>query len=77
LVGAIHLKFWDLEDADGRVSAPLRSVGAELARAGFSGTLCSEWGGHEWLDDDPTEITRAHLALARSALAQGAASVPA
>ena len=72
LVGAIHLKFWDLDDADGRVSAPIRDLGAELARSGFTGTLCSEWGGHEWLvDADAADMTRRHLALARSALAEG------
>jgi hypothetical protein len=67
-VGAFHLKFWDLDDTDGRVSLPIRSVGALLRGTGFAGTLCSEWGGHEWLDDDPTTITRDHLALARRAL---------
>lgn len=70
LVGAFHLKFWDLDDADGRVSRPLRDLGALLRHAapGFPGTLCSEWGGHEWLDEDPTKQTRAHLALARASL---------
>lgn len=70
LVGAFHLKFWDLDDADGRVSQPLRDLGALLREAapGFAGTLCSEWGGHEWLDADPTDLTRAHLALARASL---------
>ena len=67
-VGAFHLKFWDLEDSDGRVSAPIRDLGALLRGTEFAGTLCSEWGGHEWLDDDPTTITRNHLALARRAL---------
>lgn len=67
-VGAFHLKFWDLDDTDARVSAPLRDLGRELG-AGFSGTLCSEWGGHEWLDDaDATDMTRRHLELARAAL---------
>lgn len=75
LVGAFHLKFWDLDDADGRVSAPIRDLGAELARFGFTGTLCSEWGGHEWLvEADAADMTRRHLALARLALAEGAAS---
>jgi hypothetical protein len=60
-VGAFHLKFWDLDDSDDRVSGPIRDLGAVLRGTGFSGTLCSEWGGHEWLDDDPTEITRDHL----------------
>ncbi|MGO4301200.1 restriction endonuclease subunit R [Leifsonia sp. RAF41] len=70
LVGAFHLKFWDLDDADGRVSQPLRDLGTLLRAAvpGFAGTLCSEWGGHEWLDADPTEQTRAHLSLVRAAL---------
>ncbi|MBN9605325.1 MAG: hypothetical protein J0G30_01780 [Actinomycetales bacterium] len=69
LVGAFHLKFWDLDDADGRVSAPIRELAAELRDSAFTGTLCSEWGGHEWLDDDPAAMTRAHLELARNALA--------
>jgi hypothetical protein len=72
LVGAFHLKFWDLDDSDGRVSNPIRDVGTLLRGSDFTGTLCSEWGGHEWLDDDPFEITRGHLELARDALAQGA-----
>ncbi|WP_251452531.1 sugar phosphate isomerase/epimerase [Microbacterium sp. Marseille-Q6648] len=72
LVGAFHLKFWDLDDSDGRVSNPIRDVGTLLRGSDFTGTLCSEWGGHEWLDDDPYEITRGHLELARDALAQGA-----
>ena len=71
LVGAFHLKFWDLDDDGGRVSQPLRDLGGLLSRHGFSGTLTSEWGGHEWLQDDPTEMTRRHLALAASALAAG------
>ena len=59
LVGAFHLKFWDLDDADGRVSRPIRDLGGGARGTGFTGTLCSEWGGHEWLDDDPTDMTRA------------------
>lgn len=70
LIGAVHLKFWDLDDADDRVCGPIRDVGRALRGAGFAGTLCSEWGGQEWLDDDPWEITSAHLALAREALAR-------
>ena len=68
LVGAFHLKFWDLDDTDGRVSQQIRDLGAELVGTDFAGTLCSEWGGHEWLDDDPTTMTRNHLALAGRAL---------
>jgi hypothetical protein len=72
LVGAFHLKFWDLDDAGRRVSQPLRDLGSLLGRTGFTGTLTSEWGGHEWLQDDPTGMTRRHLALAEAALADGA-----
>lgn len=74
LVSGFHLKFWDLVDDDGRVSQPIRDLGAELATADFAGTLCSEWGGLAWLDDDPAAMTRAHLALARQALAAGVAT---
>lgn len=74
LLSAAHLKFWDLDDTDGRVSRPIRDLSATLRRSGFSGTLCSEWGGQEWLDDDPLETTRSHLALARAALSAPALS---
>ncbi|WP_221584671.1 sugar phosphate isomerase/epimerase [Microbacterium sp. G2-8] len=81
LVGAFHLKFWDLDDADGRVSAPIRDVASLLRGTAFDGTLCSEWGGHAWLDESPAEMTTAHLALARRALggrtpASGVHSLP-
>ena len=71
LMSAAHLKFWDLDDADGRVSRPISDLGAALRRTEFTGTLCSEWGGQEWLDHDALETTRAHLSLAREALAVG------
>ncbi|HWM17191.1 MAG TPA: restriction endonuclease subunit R, partial [Microbacterium sp.] len=72
LVGAVHLKFWDLDDTGGRVSQPIRDLGVELGGTDFTGTLCSEWGGHDWLDDDAADMTRRHLALARTALSEGA-----
>jgi len=68
LIGGVHLKFWDLDDADHRLSDPIRDVGTALAATGFTGTLCSEWGGQEWLDDDPWEMTSRHLALAAALL---------
>ncbi|KQZ85834.1 restriction endonuclease subunit R [Microbacterium sp. Root166] len=77
LLSAAHLKFWDLDDSDARVSQPIRDLAAALHRVGFAGTLCSEWGGQEWLDDDPLATTRAHLELASAALADGAASLAA
>lgn len=77
LVGAFHLKFWDLQDTDGRVSRPLQQLGRLLGEEGFAGTLTSEWGGHEWLQDDPTVMTRRHLKLAKDALGTGAAAATA
>jgi hypothetical protein len=77
LVGAFHLKFWDLQDTDGRVSLPLKQLGRLLGEEGFAGTLTSEWGGHEWLQDDPTVMTRRHLELAKDALGTGAAAATA
>ncbi|WP_345800743.1 hypothetical protein AAIB33_14880 [Microbacterium sp. AZCO] len=74
LTAGVHLKFWDLDDTDARVTQPIADIGAALRRTGFAGTLTSEWGGHEWLDDDPAEMTRAHLALARNALAASSVS---
>lgn len=72
--GAVHLKFWDLDDDAGRISGPTRELGAELAQAGFRGTLCSEWGGQEWMPDaDAADMTRRHLAAAHVWLAEGAA----
>ncbi|MHC6229248.1 hypothetical protein ACX5I6_05800 [Arthrobacter sp. MMS24-T111] len=71
LVGAFHLKFWDLNDDGGRVSQPLRDLAGLLSRTSFTGTLTSEWGGHEWLQEDPTEMTQRHLALAEAALSTG------
>jgi hypothetical protein len=69
LLAGVHLKFWDLEDSAGRISQPIRELGASLRRGRFGGTLCSEWGGLEWLDDDPWDMTARHLAMARTALA--------
>lgn len=74
LIGGFHLKFWDLDDADGRVSQPIRDLGTVIAGSDFAGTLCSEWGGHEWLDADAADMTRRHLALAAESLAAGAAT---
>ena len=69
-VGAAHLKFWDLDDADARISQPIRDVADALRGVGFSRPLTSEWGGHEWLDADPTATTRHHLEMVRVALSE-------
>jgi len=69
-VGAVHLKFWDLDDADRRVTAPLVDLGAALDRHGYRGTLCSEWGGHDWWmgREGALQMTRDHLGLVADVL---------
>jgi hypothetical protein len=63
-VAAVHLKYWDLDDTDGAVSTPIRQLRAALAEIGFSGTFCSEWGGHEWMPEaDPMAMTLGHRRL--------------
>ncbi|MFF2050314.1 hypothetical protein ACFVU2_01815 [Leifsonia sp. NPDC058194] len=47
---AIHLKFWDLEDDELRVSAPIADVRQEFGAIGYDGVVTSEWGGHEWFE---------------------------
>ena len=74
LTTGVHLKFWDLDDTEGRVSRPIADIGGALRRTGFAGTLTSEWGGHEWLNADAATMTRDHLALSRRALAGASVS---
>lgn len=67
-VAAVHLKYWDLDDATGTVSTPIRELRAALKDASFAGTFCSEWGGHEWMPDaDPVAMTLGHRRLFDSA----------
>lgn len=72
LVDVVHLKFWDLVDDDGIISAPMRELAQELERSGFAGPITSEWGGHEWLDGegfDPVTMTRGHQSLYQATIA--------
>ena len=65
-VSIVHLKFWDLDDADGRVSTPIADLRAELGALGFSGPVTTEWGGHEYLDPGrytALDMTRQHREL--------------
>jgi hypothetical protein len=71
-VSIVHLKFWDLEDADGRVSRPIADLRRELGAIGFDGPVTSEWGGHEYLDAGeytPLDMTRRHRELYDGAIA--------
>ncbi|MGN7950344.1 restriction endonuclease subunit R [Microbacterium sp. 22215] len=69
IVGAFHVKFWDLEDESKRVSQPVIELGALVSGNSFSGWLCSEWGGFEWMDDaDADDVTRRHQQLVKMAV---------
>lgn len=74
-VRAVHLKFWDADDADRRISAPVRDLAAALAARGYDGGWTSEWGGHQWasLPVGWYEMTLAHRALVEPAI-RGAAA---
>lgn len=65
-VRSVHLKYWDLEDREQRVSRPTRELRAALTAAGYSGFVCSEWGGHDWLEEreaPATAMTIGHRAV--------------
>jgi sugar phosphate isomerase/epimerase len=67
-VAAVHLKYWDLDDRNGVISTPMRDLRTALADIGFTGTFCSEWGGHEWMSGvDPVAMTAGHRRLFESA----------
>ncbi|WP_136587623.1 hypothetical protein [Microbacterium hydrothermale] len=64
-VMSVHLKYWDLDER-GRTADETRVVKDALRRHGYRGFVCSEWGGHDWLDSDThpaLEMTRRHRAL--------------
>jgi len=58
-IASVHLKWWDLESAEADLATEVGAVLNGLLAAGFAGAVCSEWGGHEWLDDaDAADVTR-------------------
>ncbi|MFF2315312.1 hypothetical protein ACFVTE_03490 [Arthrobacter sp. NPDC058097] len=68
---AVHLKYWDLEDDDQRVSAPIAHLLGELRSFGYSGPLVSEWGGHEWCESEDSsgaKVALQHYDLCRKLL---------
>jgi len=74
-VRGVHLKFWDAEDADARISGPIHDLARALDRRGFAGDWTSEWGGHQWMSLPVgwQGMTAAHRAVAEPAIRAGAA----
>ncbi len=64
-VGGIHLKFWDLQQAEEDLAHETGALLEMLFAGGFAGTVCSEWGGHEWESSDVPAVaqTAAHRRL--------------
>jgi hypothetical protein len=55
-IASVHLKWWDLESAAADLAGGVGVLLDGLVADGFTGTVCSEWGGHEW---EPLEVSAA------------------
>jgi hypothetical protein len=64
-IASVHLKWWDLPSAEADLAGETGRLLEGLAAAGFAGTVCSEWGGHEWEGSDvpAAEQVEAHRRL--------------
>jgi hypothetical protein len=64
-IASVHLKWWDQESAEADLGAEVGAVLEGLFAAGFTGAVCSEWGGHEWEPGSVSglERTRVHRRL--------------
>jgi hypothetical protein len=64
-IASVHLKWWDLPSAETDLAGEAGDLLEGLLAAGFAGTLCSEWGGHEWqgLDVPAAGQAEAHRRL--------------
>ena len=71
-IASVHLKWWDLDSAEADLAGPVGTVLDGLLDAGFSGVVCSEWGGHEWqpLGVSAADGSAAHRRLVESRLAE-------
>ncbi|MDH2444863.1 hypothetical protein QDR37_12980 [Amnibacterium sp. CER49] len=67
-IAAVHVKWWDLESAARDLAGEAGAVIDGLLAAGLPGTVCSEWGGHEWqgLEVAARDQVAAHLTLLRN-----------
>lgn len=74
-IAAVHVKWWDRPSAAADLEAEAGAVIGGLLAAGFEGTVCSEWGGHEWqgLDTPAAAEVAAHLDLLRGRFGVGSA----
>jgi len=71
-IAAVHVKWWDLDSAADDLGAETGAVIEGLLASGFDGTVCSEWGGHEWqgIDIAASAQVPAHLDLLRARFGQ-------
>ena len=72
-IAAVHVKWWDLDSAAADLGAETGAVIDGLLASGFDGTVCSEWGGHEWqgIEAAASGQVAAHLDLLRARFGHG------
>jgi sugar phosphate isomerase/epimerase len=72
-IASVHLKWWDPASAAVDLDGELGDLLDALLAAGFSGALCSEWGGHEWtsIGTSALERTLAHRRLVEARFGTG------
>jgi hypothetical protein len=64
-IASVHLKWWDRDSAEADLAGETGALLEGLLEGGFAGTVCSEWGGHEWqgLDVPAAVESAAHRRL--------------
>ncbi|HEY8319281.1 MAG TPA: hypothetical protein VIG76_10655 [Amnibacterium sp.] len=64
-IRGVHVKWWDLDSAANELAGETGLLLEGLLAAGFRGTVCSEWGGHEWMtsEADTAALLAAHARL--------------
>ena len=64
-IAGVHVKWWDLESAGNDLAGETGLLLEGLLAGGFRGTVCSEWGGHEWRtsEADTAALLAAHALL--------------
>jgi hypothetical protein len=78
-VAYTHAKFWELDDSGDEPTTRNAELVSMLRDGGFTGVVCSEWGGNAWQEGDDVdafELSRRHHTLLETLIEQQA-TVPA
>jgi hypothetical protein len=74
-VAYTHAKFWELDDFGDEPTVRNAELVSMLRDGGYTGVVCSEWGGSAWLepaDVDAFALSRHHHTLLETLVAQPA-----